>query len=326
MMEEIFTTTGVMTMMELRYNPITDEWIIISSETQKRPVLPKKEACPLCPGVLEMKHDYDLTAFDNRYPSLKLDPPEVQRDDFYENAPSYGKCEVIMFTSDHNSSLSRMPFGQIEKLIYVWEDRTRDLMKHEKIKYIFPFENRGKEVGASQIHPHGQLYAFPFIPKRIQAKIDAISKYRSKGRCAICDIINHEKGESIVYDGENFIALVPYFARFPYEVHIYPRRHISFFTEMTSREKFDLAIALKVVTSKYDSLFDQEFPYMMEIFQGPVNPQMSDFHFHIEFNPPKRDKVNIKWMASVETGTWAFINPLTPSEAAKSLRNASYSI
>jgi UDPglucose--hexose-1-phosphate uridylyltransferase len=324
-MEETYIITGVKNMMELRHNPITDEWIIISSETQKRPVLPQKEACPLCPGVLEMKHDYDLTAFDNRYPALRLDPPEISKPDpAFENAPSYGKCEVIMFTSDHNSSLSRMPIGQIEKLVYVWEDRTRDLMKYEKIKYIFPFENRGKEVGASQIHPHGQLYAFPFIPKRIQSMIDAIGKYKG---CAICDVIKaEEKTENIVYDGEHFIALVPYFARFPYEVHVYPRRHISFFTEMTPSEKFDLAVTLKVVTSKYDSLFDNEFPYMMEIFQSPVNPVMKNFHFHIEFNPPKRDKVNVKWMASVETGTWAFINPLTPSDAAKSLKNASYTI
>lgn len=314
-------------MMELRHNPITDEWVIISSETQKRPVLPKKESCPLCPGILEMKHDYDLTAFDNRYPALRMDPPEIARPkaDAFENAASYGKCEVIMFTSDHNSSLSRMPIGQIEKLIYVWEDRTRDLIKYEKIKYIFPFENKGKEVGASQGHPHGQLYAFPFIPKRIQAMVDAMHEY--KGKCAICDVIEaEEKGENIIYDGEHFIALVPYFARFPYEVHVYPRRHISLFTQMSSEEKFDLAVALKIVTSKYDALFEQDFPYMMEIFQAPVNPLKADFHFHIEFNPPKRDKVNVKWMASVETGTWAFINPVTPSDAAKILKSAPYTI
>jgi UDPglucose--hexose-1-phosphate uridylyltransferase len=329
-MEEIFITTGVKNMMELRHNPITDEWIIVSSETQKRPVLPKKEACPLCPGILEMKHDYDLTAFDNRYPALRLDPPEILKmeNQFFENAPSYGKCEVIMFTSDHNSSLSRMPIVQIEKLIYVWEDRTRDLMKYEKIKYIFPFENRGKEVGASQIHPHGQLYAFPFIPKRIQVMIDAKEKYkRSKHGCVICDIVKAEsKSDDVVYENEHFIALVPYFARFPYEVHVYSKRHLSFFTQMTSEEKFDLAVMLKVITSKYDALFDQEFPYMMEIFQAPVNPIMEDFHFHIEFNPPKRDRVNVKWMASVETGTWAFIDPLTPSDAAKALKEAPYTI
>ncbi len=317
-------------MMELRYNPITDEWIIVSSETQKRPVLPDKEACPLCPGVLEMKHDYDLTAFDNRYPALKLDPPPIieNMNNIFKNAPSFGKCEVIMYTSDHYTALPRMPINQIEKLIYVWEDRTRDLMKYDKIKYIFPFENRGKEVGASQIHPHGQLYAFPFIPKRIQAMIDAKDRYKSaNGKCVICDIINFEsKTQDVIYENETFIAIVPYFARFPYEVHIYSKRHLSLFTQMSTREKFDLAVTLKVVTSKYDSIFDHEFPYMMEIFQSPVNPIMDDFHFHIEFNPPKRDKINVKWMASVETGTWTFINPLTPLDAASALRKSPYTI
>ena len=318
-------------MMELRHNPITDEWILVSSDRQKRPVQPATSTCPLCPGGVEFDRDYDLAVFDNRFPSLKLDAPAVEHpaDEIFKNAPSFGKCEVIMYTSDHNSSMSRMPIGQIEKLIYVWEDRTRELAKEEKIRYIFPFENRGKEVGATLSHPHGQLYAFPFIPKRIQAMIDAEKKFRKEhGKCVICDVVESElkARERIVYEGTYFIAVTPYFARFPYEVHIYSKRHISFFMDMTSQEKFDLAVVLKAITSKYDTLFEQDFPYMMAIFQSPVNPVMEDFHFHIEFYPPKRDKNRVKWMASVETGTWTFINPSTPSEVATQLRNAPYTV
>lgn len=318
-------------MMELRRNPITDEWVMISSDRQNRPVQPTTSTCPLCPGGVEFDREYDLAVFDNRFPSLKIDAPLVGSIDekIFENAPSFGKCEVIMYTSDHNSSMSRMPIGQIEKLICVWEDRTRELMKERKIKYIYPFENRGKEVGATLSHPHGQLYAFPFIPKRILAMIKAHEKYkRETGSCVICDLVKAElkKDKRIIYEGNHFIAVTPYFARFPYEVHIYPKRHVSFFMDMTVREKFDLAVILKVVTSKYDSLFDEEFPYMMAIFQSPVNPSMDDFHFHIEFYPPKRNKNKIKWMASVETGTWTFINPATPSAIAQELRNATYVI
>ena len=318
-------------MMELRHNPIVDEWILVSSDRQKRPVQPTTSTCPLCPGGAEFDRNYDLAVFDNRFPSLKIDAPDVEQpaEKAFKNAPSFGKCEVVMYTSNHNSSMSRMPIGQIEKLVYVWENRTRELMKEKKIKYIYPFENRGKEVGATLSHPHGQLYAFPFIPKRVQVMIEAEEKYRQEyGKCVICDIVESElkAHERIVYEGNHFVAVTPYFARFPYEVHIYPKRHISFFMDMTAQEKFDLAVVLKIVTSKYDSLFDEEFPYMMAIFQSPVNPSMKDFHFHIEFYPPKRDKNKIKWMASVETGTWTFINPTTPSDIAQELKNATYVI
>ena len=316
-------------MMELRHNPITDEWVLVSSDRQKRPVQPSTNTCPLCPGGAEFDRNYDLAVFDNRFPSLEIDAPDVERPDekVFKNDPSFGKCEVVMYTSNHNSSMSRMPIGQIEKLVYVWEDRTRELAKEKRVKYIYPFENRGKEVGATLSHPHGQLYAFPFIPKRVQAMIEAEKKYHQEHeKCVICDIVESElkARERIVYEGNHFVAVTPYFSSFPYEVHIYPKRHISFFMDMMPQEKFDLAVVLKIVTSKYDSLFDEEFPYMMAIFQSPVNPIMKDFHFHIEFYPPKRDKNKVKWMASVETGTWTFINPSTPSEVAMQLRNALY--
>ncbi len=318
-------------MMELRHNPITDEWVLISSDRQKRPVQPASNMCPLCPGGVEFDRDYDLAVFDNRFPSLKINaaPVGLNDDRIFKNYPSFGKCEVIMYTSDHNSAMSRMPISQIEKLIYVWEDRTRELAKDKKIKYIYPFENRGKEVGATLSHPHGQLYAFPFIPKRIWAMIKAHEKYHQEmGKCVICDLVKAElkSNKRVIYESTHFIAVVPYFARFPYEVHIYPKRHFSFFMDMTAREKFDLAVILKIVTSKYDALFEQEFPYMMAIFQSPVNPSMDGFHFHVEFYPPKRDKNKVKWMASVETGTWTFINPTTPAEIASQLRSAPYTV
>ncbi len=317
-------------MMELRHNPITDEWVIVSSDRRKRPVQPKNKACPLCPGGAEFDRTYDLAVFDNRFPSLTLSAPTVRNvEGMFKNAPAFGKCEVVVYTSEHDCAMSKMPIDQIEKLVYVWEDRTRELLKEEKIKYIFPFENRGKEIGATLSHPHGQIYALPFVPKRILAMIKAHEKYKKeKGNCAICDIVKEELKDAkrVIYESAHFVAITPYFARFPYEVHVYPKRHLSFFTDMTSREKFDLAVVLKVVTSKYDTLFEENFPYMMAIFQSPVNPSIEDFHFHIEFYPPKRDKNRIKWMASVETGTWTFINPSSPEEIAEKLKRIPYKI
>jgi UDPglucose--hexose-1-phosphate uridylyltransferase len=312
-------------MMERRWNLLTGEWVMVSAYTQARPTNPTN-FCPLCPGGDEFETEYDLVSFDNRYPSMKLDAPEVQSTGIYRKARSNGKCEVVVYTIEHESAMSMMPIHQIEKLIQMWVDRYLDLSQNRFIKYVFIFENRGKEVGATLPHPHGQLYAFPFIPKRIEAKLQALYQYYDEnGTCAVCDIVDNEikLKERIIYENESIIALVPFYARWPYEVHIYPKRHVSTLVELTNTERYHLAKALKVVTMKYDLLFKQAFPYMMMLFQAPVNDvsYLHAFHFHIEFNPVKRDKDKIKWMASVETGTWAFINPKIPEEAAKELRN-----
>ncbi len=314
-------------MQELRYNPLTGEWIVVSTATQSRPVQPSKVECPICPGGVEFRdlEDYDLVSFENRYPSLSRNAPEV--DGYGEpflKRRALGVCEVVVYTSDHDSSLPKMPLDQIVKLVKMWKDRTRDLSRYDFVKYVFIFENRGKEVGASLSHPHGQIYAFPFVPKRVEVKIYAMSRwFERRKRCPICEVLKEEK-ERVVFENGTFVSLVPFYARFPYEVHIYPKRHVSTVIELTEEEERDFAEALKIVTSKYDALFDQEFPYMMMLFQAPFDYEEVShfFHFHVEFNPPKRDKNRLKWMASVETGTWTFINPVLPEEAAEALRNA----
>jgi len=313
-------------MHELRYNPLSMEWVIVSSSRSQRPNLPK-DSCPLCPGVLELDDDYDLAAFDNRFPSLSGDTTtSIINDEVLINKKAYGKCEVVIYTSDHQLSVPHMPTNQLTKLIEVWCDRVRNISRDEEIKYIFIFENRGKEVGATLQHAHGQLYSFPFIPKRVQAKLQGLRKHYYKTKeCLICSLLNNQRyRENIVYENDNFVTLIPYFARFPYECHIYPKRHISSITEMNAEEKRDMAYSIRDIVRRYDKLFDSEFPYMMMLFGNPVNYEESTeeyFHFHIEFNPPKRTADKMKWMASVETGTWTFINPAQPEEAAKELRD-----
>jgi len=315
-----------MKMQELRLNPMTGEWVMISSERQERPVLPRPDACPLCPGVLELERDYDLAVFENRFPALVREPanPSDSGSPLLESKASKGICEVVMYTSIHDSSLSRMPLSQIEKLVYVWADRYKELSQYPYVKYVFIFENRGKEVGATLSHPHGQIYAFPFIPIRMNLKLKNMKRYYSdKGACLLCDIVNEEirLDKRLIYCNDFFIAMVPYYARFPYEVHVIPVRHIGNVAEMNPDEKKGLADILKVVTMKYDKLFDMEFPYMMAMFQTPSDGKDYEyFHFHVEFCPPLRGKNKIKWMASVETETWQFINPSTPEEIADELK------
>ncbi|ODN30304.1 galactose-1-phosphate uridylyltransferase [Fervidobacterium thailandense] len=313
-------------MLERRYNVLTGEWVIVSALTQQRPTNPTNE-CPLCVGGAEFSEPYDLCSFDNRFPSLRVDAPEVYyEDEIYAKERALGKCEVVVYTVEHESAMSLMPVHQIEKLIKMWADRYLELSKLPFVKYVFIFENRGAQVGATLPHPHGQLYAFPFIPKRIEAKLTALTRYFDEHHsCALCDVIERElkHGERIVHENEAFIAVVPFYARWPYEVHVYPKRHVGSIVELNNKERYLLSKVLKVVTMKYDLLFQQAFPYMMMLFQAPVNDvrYQHAFHFHVEFNPVKRDKDKIKWMASVETGTWAFINPKIPEEAARELRS-----
>jgi len=311
--------------MELRYNPLTDEWVMVSATRQSRPTIPK-DVCPLCPGGPELPDEYDLVTFENRFPALKREAPHVfDESSILRKRPSKGICEVVVYTMEHSASLPQMPLEQLHKLVKMWKDRTLSLSKYDFVRYIFIFENRGREVGATLDHPHGQIYAFPFIPKRIQAKIEALEKgFGESGRCVLCAVIEEEMRarKRIVSENNSFISIVPFYARFPYEVHVYPKRHVDTIFKFNEGEEKDFAAILKDVTSRYDLLFQQAFPYMMMFFQSPFNWRdvSHAFHFHVEFAPPKRDANRMKWMASVETGTWAFINPKLPEDAARELR------
>lgn len=278
-----------------------------------------------------MSEEYDLVSFENRFPALRRNPPEVSSEsNVLLKDRSFGVCEVVVYTSRHDVALPGMPLRQIEKLVEMWVDRTVELYSHDFVEYVFIFENRGKEVGASLSHPHGQIYAFPFLPKRILAKIEAFSKWHDqRGSCPICDVVGEETKlkKRVIFETDSFISLVPFYARFPFEVHVYPKRHVRSLPELTLQERHELAKHLKVVTAKYDGLYNEEFPYMMMFFQAPLKRSNSElFHLHVEFNPPKRDRDKIKWMASVETGTWAFINPVLPEQAAEMLRRVEVSL
>jgi UDPglucose--hexose-1-phosphate uridylyltransferase len=314
-------------MQELRFNPMTGEWVMISSGRKSRPIHSESKGCPLCPGNIELEQDYDLAVFENRFPALLKNPPPPHDSGspLLKSKPSYGVCEVIMYTAVHNSALSEMPLLQIENLIDVWEDRIIELYSNPMIKYIFIFENKGEEVGATLSHPHGQLYAFPFLPLRVKAKLKNMKNYINKNqKCMLCDIIKEEMRleKRLIFQNDYFLALVPYYARFPYEVHILSKRHLGSISDMDDLEKKSFAEALKHVTRKYDKVFARSCPYMMALFISPSEKDKYNyFHFHVEFCPPLREKNKIKWMASVETMTWQFINPSYPEEIAEQLRS-----
>jgi UDPglucose--hexose-1-phosphate uridylyltransferase len=221
--------------------------------------------------------------------------------------------------------LAQEPVEQIYKLVRVWTDRFRELGALEFVKYVFIFENKGEAIGVTLHHPHGQIYAYPFIPPRISRELEqAKAHHQAAGKCLFCQIVSEEQRDSrrIVAQNDSFIAVLPFFARWPYETHLYSKRHYQALDDMSTDEKKDLASMLKAVLVAFDKLFNISFPYMMVLHQRPVDGESYDFyHFHVEFYPPLRTASKLKYLAGSETGAGMFINDSLPEDKAAELRS-----
>ena len=318
-------------MAELRYNPLLDDWTMVSANRSKRPDMPK-DYCPFDPGSGKVPEDYDVLKYDNDFPILSQNPPEPDDvgSELYKTDYSYGKCDVILYSPDHYASLHELSVEHIVKLVDLWEERTIELSRDEKIKYIFPFENRGEEVGTTMPHPHGQIYGYSKMPLRLRLELEnAKNYYEENGKCVFCQMKDDEEafGERVVMENEHFIAFIPFFSEYPFGVYILPKEHISNFTEFDEGMKTSFAEMLKRLTGSFDTLYDRKFPYMMCIYQNPVNsPEYGNvedyYHFHVKFFPPLRGANSIKWNASSETGAWVHGNPRRVEETAAELRDA----
>lgn len=314
-------------MAELRYDPLTNDWIMIASHRQNRPQMPK-DWCPFCPGSGKVPDDFDVLEYDNDFPALSQNPPVP--DDVaagpYKTAPCHGKCEVILYSKEHTVTLPELPLPHVRKLVDLWCERHNIISADEKIKYVFIFENRGEVVGVTMPHPHGQIYGYPFIPKKLELECASMKKHKKEtGKCLICDMMETEISEKkrIIFENEDFVVFIPFFSAYPYGLYIVSKAHKQYITEFTEREKDNLAAAIKNAAGTLDNLFDYTFPYMMCMHQAPVNSgDVSDFHFHIEFYPPMRSRDKQKFNASSETGAWAHCNPTCPEEKAEELRAA----
>ncbi|MDH7481305.1 MAG: galactose-1-phosphate uridylyltransferase [Armatimonadota bacterium] len=321
-------------MSELRWNPLLEQWVITATHRQDRTFFPPDDYCPLCPtkkGGFPTEvpaENYEIVAFDNKFPSLQRRPPEpaIEGNDIYKVRPAAGVCEVVLYSPEHQGTLTGMSVEHIKNLIAVWTDRYCELGRLDFVDYVFIFENKGKEIGVTLTHPHGQIYAYPFIPPIIQKELDSCRKhYKKTRRCLLCDIIEREimDGRRIVDTNKSFVAFVPFYARYPYEVHILPRDHKRSLKEFTEGERLDLARILKTVLTKYDNLWGFDLPYMMVLHQKPTDgKQYKYYHFHIEFYPPYRTPTKLKFLAGSESGAGVFINDTLAEEKAKELREA----
>jgi UDPglucose--hexose-1-phosphate uridylyltransferase len=319
-------------MTELRWNPLLGTWTMVAASRQNRPHM-REDTCPFCPGKGKLKN-YDVLKYDNDFPALMKDPPEPAkiRSGVYRSSESAGKCEVILYSPDHKKPLHELPQAHVRKIVDLWAERCKALSKDKRIRYVFVFENKGAEVGVTMLHPHGQVYAYPFVPLKLKLELDnAKEYYKSNKECMICAMNKEEQqaGIRIIFENKSFLVYLPYFTDYPYGVFISSKTHRPGFIELTHQEKDDLAEALKITEGSFDRIFNRPFPFMMCAHQCPSNsPEYKGsgkyFHLHIEFYPPLRAKDRIKWYASSESGAWAAANTAVVEDTARQLVSAKY--
>jgi UDPglucose--hexose-1-phosphate uridylyltransferase len=302
-----------------RFDLLAGEWVAISPARNVRPLDgaegSEEDGCPVCPSGIELPFPYEAAVFENRFPSFVAEPPLPPSGDL--TAPSYGRCEVVIYTSRHDTCFGRLAPVELGRLLAIWSDRSRELWAHDRHEFVMIFENRGAEAGATLSHPHGQIYAFDHLPPITAAKAEAHRRYRAQeARCLGCDLVRRESASvRVVAPNDSFAVGVPFAARWPYEVAVRARRHgLSRLGDLIPAEQLDLSRAIRDVALRYDALFGFECPYLMVAQEAPRS--QPDWHLAFEFYPFQRSRVTTKIRASVETATGLFLNDVLPEDAA----------
>ncbi len=310
-----------------RWHPLRQEWVIYASHRQNRTFLPPKNYSPLNPSNDENFPtelpigNYDVAVFDNLFPSMTQNPSAKSN----HTIPSDGSCEVIVFTQDPDSSLGNLNVSHIDLILEVLAERTKEIQKNLNIKYVMPFENRGVEMGVTLHHPHGQIYAYPFIPPVIDKFNQSFESFYVENKMTLLEqVIKNELDEDqrVISKNEHSLAFIPSFARYPYETWIAPKRPVQFLYDLNPEEMRDLAKTLKETLLKFDQLWQRPFPYLMNFYQAPVNSGAVNYwNFFIQITPPYRNKDRLKYLAGTELGAGTFVNDSLPEEKAMELKN-----
>jgi UDPglucose--hexose-1-phosphate uridylyltransferase len=329
-----------------RFNPLTGEWVLVSPHRTQRPwqgaveALPATErpqydpTCYLCPGNQRAggarNPQYTSTfVFENDFAALKKDSPRVRLDVedkgllVAEGEP--GICRVMCFSPRHDLTLSSMNLPEIEAVVRTWTSQFTELASFPGISHIQIFENRGEMMGSSNPHPHCQIWGTASIPQQPVHELDAQLKYRVEhGSCLLCDYVSLEQSQAtrIVCSNDGFVAMVPFWAVWPFEVLLCSRRHLGSFPELSSPEVVQLSAILQQVVATYDRVFGIPFPYSMGFHQSPTDgDEHPEWHFHAHFYPPLLRSATVrKFMVGFEMlGTPQ--RDITPELAAEKLRS-----
>lgn len=330
-------------MPDLRRDPVTGRWVIIASQRAQRPhdfirepARFKGGFCPLCPGnesktppeILAYRpgsntnngSGWNLRVIPNRYPALEIEGQlDRQAEGIYDRMNGTGAHEVIIECPEHQHTFATMTERQIEDVLFAYRDRIVDLRRDSRLKYVLIFKNHGEGAGATLEHSHSQLIALPIVPRQVVDELKgARDYYHLKDRCIYCDIVHQETRTPVrvVLENDSFLVASPYAPRFPFETWILPKKHDSAFENSPADRFGGLARAIKTLTAKLDAVLD--FPaYNMVFHSAPVHDQPTEhYHWHVEVMP------RLTKVAGFEWGTGFYINPTSPEEAAKFLRDA----
>ena len=307
----------------LRWHPLRQEWVCYAAHRQNRTFKPPLAYCPFCPTRTKDVpteipcSDFEVAVFENRFSAFALEAqqtPELS----IASAPAIGQCEIVVYSPFHEGSLGSLSLRQVELIVRVWNDRYQDLMARESIQFVMPFENRGEEVGVSLHHPHGQIYAFSYIPPVVAKMQEA---FREK---PVLQELRQTMGrEYYIFNDRAVFAFVPPFQRYPYEVWITTHEFHSGLWAFSEAEIQSLASTLGKVVRLYDRLFNRPCPYIMLLYAAPKGEQ-KHFQFHIQFLPVLRAADKLKYLAGCETGAGTFLADLLPEATAAQLRRLSH--
>jgi UDPglucose--hexose-1-phosphate uridylyltransferase len=316
---------------QLRFDRSTGQWVIIAALRQDRTYKPPADQCPLCPGPTGLTSevpaaDYDVVVFENRFPSLSGvgEPVPTPADAGFVTAPAHGRCEVICFSADHTGSFAELEPAHARLVVEAWRQRTADLMATPGIEQVFCFENRGEEIGVTLSHPHGQIYGYPYLTPRTAAMLGQAREHRMRhGSNLFADLLAREiaDGGRLVARTELFTAFVPFAARWPVEVHIYPNRFVHNLVELDGHELDGLARVYLDVLGRFDRMYSTPLPYISALHQFADTEAQADGYFHIELMSIRRSATKLKYLAASESAMDAFISDVTPEGVAQQLRD-----
>ncbi|WP_026553792.1 galactose-1-phosphate uridylyltransferase [Arthrobacter sp. 35W] len=320
---------------EIRFDALTGDWVAIAAHRQSRTYLPPADQCPLCPttgaNLSEIPgDDYDVAVFENRFPSLGpatgLAPEHPH---WGTTGTAFGRCEVVAFTPEHTGSFASLTPGRARTVIDAWAHRTEALSAISGVKQVFPFENRGQEIGVTLHHPHGQIYAYPYITPRALVMAQAARRFYddADGTATLTgSILDSERssGDRMILEGEHFSAYVPFAAHMPLEIHLTPHRHVPDIAALNGAERDELSTMYLDLLRRLDNLYDTPTPYIAAWHQAPVDALYRPAgRLHLQLTSPRRAADKLKFLAGSEAAMGAFINDTTPEQTAAVLRTTS---
>ena len=317
----------------MRQDVLTGEWISIAAARQNRVFLPSDDADPLAPASTanpsEIPDHYNVAVFENRSPSFG---PVLA----HENAPkdlqdlatiglertrtAVGRCEVVCFSPAHTGSFASQTASRARTIVEAWAQRTAVLSTLPGIEQVFPFENRGAEIGVTLHHPHGQIYAYPYITPRTTKLLDSIKKFGGDLFAQI--LVREQASERVLLRGEHFTAFVPFAARWPIEVHLLPHRHVPDLAALNASERDELAIVTLRLLRGIDALYHTPTPYIAAWHQAPVNVGRDEVRLMLQVTSPRRARNRLKYLAGSEAAMGAFIGDVPPETSAALMREA----